>query len=276
MINEALLATEIENLLTEFYNKRFGALEKTTLTVLLSKNPYLYRSLGISKHSDLIEELLAARVSSSDETIFGNCFLEPLAFWAASNSTAHGDLSRKASVGAGAGFDISIETDSSYLAVAVKSGKNIFNSQSTKGQSSEFDALQARMAKMKKHFRKIIGYGYGRKRTKKETPTEKLAGQEFWTLITAESDFYLRISETIGKLAAAHAPKYKEEYDKKTNLLTADFILNFLDIDGSIAWERLVQFNSGTATPSRLKSGKQKTLELTNKTPEEERFDLID
>ncbi len=253
MVNNDALKAQISLLLNELYERRFAALEGLTLSDLLSKNPYLYRSLGINKHSELIDQLLAARISSSDETIFGNNFLEPLALWSAQHADSHGETGRKASVGGGAGFDIAIENSTSYLAIAVKSGKNIFNSQSAKGQNTEFDQLQARIAKMKKQFRKIIGYGYGRKSSRKISVTESVAGQEFWTLLTGESDYYLRIAAVIGDVVHGHAQEYKDAYDKKTNILVKQFAVNFVDDDGDIEWDRVVEFNSGAARPKRLK-----------------------
>jgi hypothetical protein len=253
MISEAALKVEVDRLLTVLYEKRLAAIEKLTLSSLLSKNPYLYRALGVSKPHELIDQLLAARVSSSDETIFGNSFLEPLAFWSATNANVHGDESRSAHVAGGAGYDLAIESDMSYLAIAVKSGKNIFNSQSTKGQNVEFDGLQARLIKLKKQFRKIIGYGYGRKTTTKQSAIEKVAGQGFWELLTGEADFYLKIARVVGEVAEAHAPIYRTAYDRKSNLLVLDFSNNFLDSDGEISWDKVVAFNSSVAKPARLR-----------------------
>ena len=79
MISESKLNAEIGRLLTVLYEKRFGALDRLTLGKLLNKNPYLYRALGFSDASDFMGQLLVAYVSSSDETIFGNDFIEPLA-----------------------------------------------------------------------------------------------------------------------------------------------------------------------------------------------------
>ena len=183
MISDAALTQEVGRLLAVLYDKRFGALKKLSLARLLNKNPYLYRALGISDSSEFIMQLMIAFVSSSDETIFGNDFFEPLAIFAARQGNQHEDADRRVTVGAGAGQDIAIETANSYLAISVKSGKNIFNSQSTKGQAAEFTALTSRLRKLNKELRAIIGYGYGRKRQVKASNVEKIAGQAFWQLL---------------------------------------------------------------------------------------------
>ena len=83
MIDQEVLQAEVARLLAVLYQKRFDALHRLSLTKLLSKNPYLYRALGLTRPSDFVEQVMIAFVSSSDETIFGNDFLEPLAIFAA-------------------------------------------------------------------------------------------------------------------------------------------------------------------------------------------------
>lgn len=254
MIEEAKLEAKVGELLDVLYKKRFSSLDGLTLTKLINKNPYLYRAIGIDDPSEFIDQLLSARVSSSDETIFGNDFLEPLALWSASESDQHDGGDRTVTVGAGAGQDIAIETANAYLAISVKSGKNIFNSQSNKGQSTEFDELQSRLKKLNKQFRAIIGYGYGRKQNKTQTVVEKIAGQVFWELLTGEPDYYLRVARAIGKYAESHGEAYKKAYATKKLQLLRAFMLNFVNEDGRVLWDNVVTFNSSKDRPKRLKA----------------------
>lgn len=250
VIAEPLLATKTEELLTVLYERRFAQLQALTLTKLLNKNPYLYRAIGVQRPDQFIDQLMSARVSSSDETIFGNEFFEPLALWAAKASSVG---ERQVSVGAGAGQDISIETPSEYFAISVKSGKNIFNSQSGKGQNVEFDQLEARLKKLKKAFHKVVGFGYGRQsipRTAKAV--EKKAGQDFWELLTGEPDFYLRMSKAIGPPAAKHRALFDEAAQKKQSELLRQFMIAFVDEDGTVRWHDVVKFNSSRTKPKRL------------------------
>ena len=253
MIDEVKLAAKVGELLEVLYKKRFASLEGLSLTKLINKNPYLYRAIGVNDPSDFIDQLLSARVSSSDETIFGNDFLEPLALWSSKESDQHTGGDRTVTVGAGAGQDIAIETASAYMAISVKSGKNIFNSQSNKGQSTEFEELQARLKKLNKQFRAIIGYGYGRKRNKAESATEKIAGQMFWELLTGEPDYYLRIARAIGKYAENHGEEYKKKYATKKLQILRGFMLNFVDESGQVLWDDVVRFNSSEERPKRPK-----------------------
>ncbi len=252
MIPQGKLESKVGELLETLYSKRFAALEKLTLKTLLSKNPYLYRALGAGKASDLIDQLLIARVSSSDETIFGNDFFEPLAIFAAKQAVGSNGQGT-VTVGAGAGQDIAIETASEYLAISVKSGINILNSQSAKGQSAEFQQLQARLKKVQKLFRPIIGYGYGRKKASANGKTvERIAGARFWELLSGEADFYLRIARAMEPFADTHYVHFKQALEIKHNALVAEFSREFVATDGRIDWDHVVQFNSSAEPPPRL------------------------
>lgn len=257
MISDIELDRKVAELLGVLYERRFAQLSALTLTKLMNKNPYLYRAVGIQRPVDLLDGLVDARISSSDETIFGNEFFEPLALWAAGAAQLPG---RNVSVGAGAGQDISIESPTEYFAISVKSGKNIFNSQSDKGQKTEFDQLEARLKKLKKAFHKIVGFGYGRHaKPKGEKPILKKAGQDFWELLTGESDFYIRISDAISKPAAIHKAAFDEALLKKHSELLRQFMIDFVDRDGTVRWNSVVEFNSARARPAR-RMHKQSTI----------------
>lgn len=254
MIRLKDLQLEIERILKLIHEKRVSQLRRLSLTTLLNKNPYLYRAIGVQSPEKLIQNLLEARISSSDETIFGNEFFEPLALWAAREANEHGSESRTAKFSEAAGVDISIETEKSLYAISVKSGKNIFNSQSTKGQSSEIEQLRARIKKNGKQFLPYIGYGYGRKsKAKKEVDTEKVAGQKFWALLTGEEEFYKKICSSMGQFPNSLAEVFASEFESKKTSLLEQFNLNFPSGDGNIPWDSLVAFNSSTEKPKRLK-----------------------
>lgn len=259
MIAAAELDAKVAELLGVLYARRYANLQALSLTKLLNKNPYLYRAIGIQRPDHFLDGLLSARISSSDETIFGNEFFEPLALWAADRARI---ADRKVSVGSGAGQDISIETATEYFAISVKSGKNIFNSQSDKGQKAEFDQLEARLKKLKKAFHKIVGFGYGRQAASKSAkPVAKKAGQDFWELLTDEPDFYLRISDSIRTPAAIHKATFDEAMLKKHSELLRQFMMDFVETDGTVRWHKVVAFNSARVRPGRHAPAKRAVAE---------------
>ena len=249
MIAAAKLNLKVRALLDKIGTKRVASLEQLTLTALLNKNPYLYQSQGHLRPEDFLDALLAARISSSDETIFGNDFFEPLALWAAQTAKIK---NRVASVSDAAGADISITTPTEYFAISVKSGKNIFNSQSSQGQSSEFSKVQARMKKLGKAFLPLIGYGYGRNSPREAKAVDKKAGQAFWALLSGEEAFYLRVSDAIGTCAGGHKADFEAAFELKRAALVKQFIIHFTTEPGLIDWHKVVAFNSASTKPKPL------------------------
>lgn len=237
MIDSHDLEAKIGELLDDFYKRRLEKITGLKLKdALKRKNPYLYRAIGTEKASEIVEGLLSAYMSSSDEGIFGDAFFEPLAKFACNGAVSPSE-----------GVDVALETDAIYTAIAVKSGTNVFNAQSKKRQESDFKTLENRLKKLKKHFDPLVGYCYGRKTQKKVSAAafRELAGQAFWYEMTDDDDFYLKIIKLMNDKPRQHAVEYKRAWDAAVNRFTAEFINDFCNEDGSINWEKLTEFNSG-------------------------------
>ena len=208
--------------------------------IMKRKNPYLYRAKAMQNASDIVSSVLDAFVTSSEETIFGNCFFEPLALAASGGSKALAE-----------GVDIMIEKkeEKTIYAVAVKSGTSVFNADSKKRQEQNF-AAAAKLAKQAKaRYEAIIGYGYGKKKiTGKGVPKmyQELAGQEFWAELTGEENFYLKIIQFMGELPEQYLDDYQRSYNNAMNRLLKQFTTEFCKDTGEIDWDKLVQFNSGS------------------------------
>lgn len=208
--------------------------------IMKRKNPYLYRAKAMQNASEIVSSVLDAFVTSSEETIFGNCFFEPLALAASGGSKALAE-----------GVDIMIEKkeENTIYAVAVKSGTSVFNADSKKRQEQNF-AAAAKLAKQAKaRYEAIIGYGYGKKKiTGKGVPKmyQELAGQEFWAELTGEEDFYLKIIQFMGELPEQYLDDYQRSYNNAMNRLLKQFTTEFCKDTGEIDWDKLVQFNSGS------------------------------
>jgi len=243
------LETEIAKGLERFYERRLVGLEKLSLRKILSKkNPYLYRALGVEKASEIVEQIMTAYLSSSDETIFGNCFFEPIARIAANGKVADGE-----------GVDFVVESKDRILAVAVKSGPNWGNADQHKRQSTNFDAVRKRLYKMAKQFDPLCGQAYG-KQTSEPTDNARYrrrSGQTFWEEITGDSDFYLKLIRLMRDVPAKNRPKYRPLWDQAVNRFTAEFIENFCETNGAIDWEKLVRFGSSAKPPRRTRQPKR-------------------
>lgn len=230
----------IADALEMFYGSLIEKMDSLDIVKIMKrKNPYLYRAKAMENASEIVENVLNAFVSSSEETIFGNCFFEPLAIAASGGNKALAE-----------GVDIMIEKkdEKTIYAVAVKSGTSVFNADSKKRQEQNFMSAAKLAQQAKARFEAYIGYAYGRKNTSNRgTPKmyQELAGKRFWAELTGDEDFYLKIIDYMGELPEQYVASFKESYNKACNRLVREFSNKFCLEDGSIDWKKLVEFNSG-------------------------------
>lgn len=244
VINSDLLEKKISDLLDVFYAKRTDALNELQLIdTLKRKNPYLFRAMGVAAADDIVEEILRAHVSSSDETKFGNDFFEPLAKWVAESANPDSQVV----VSDGEGVDITIISNASITPIAVKSGVNVFNASSKKKQGENFNSLRKRLNKIKLHFDPVVGYCYGRKKqsTKSTINFKELAGQAFWAFLTNDEDFYLKVVRLMKDKPSENRAEFMAAFDRAKNRLSKEFLNDFSDENGAINWDKLLMFNSG-------------------------------
>jgi hypothetical protein len=239
-IDSKMLREQIEARLADFYRRRAEGLVKLKLTdVLRRKNPYLYKARGTQNAAEIVEDILKAHLGSSDETIFGDAFFEPLAL----------DLARNlgGSVSPSEGVDIAIETADRYIAIALKSGPNIYNASQSKKQNTEFLSLRSRLYKLGKEFDPVLGHAYGRKNmaANQSVIYRHSSGQRFWQELTGDAEFYVKLIRLMDDgFIAGHRKSYKDEFDKAVNRYVREFTIDFCRPDGAIDWEKLVTFNS--------------------------------
>ncbi len=239
-VNESSVENAIGTALEMFYNSLLEKIDGIKIEdIMKRKNPYLYRAKAMQSASEIVESVLSATVSSSEETIFGNCFFEPLAIAASGGNKALAE-----------GVDIMVEDKDENIiyAIAVKSGPSVFNNDSKKRQEQNFNAAAKLAKQAHARYEPIIGYSYGKKRSSgrgKPTIYRELAGEDFWTELTGDSLFYIKIIKYMGAKPEQYLERYRESYNRASNRLVKQFTTLFCDDDGNIDWDRLVEFNSG-------------------------------
>ena len=145
--NEEAIVEAIATSLDNFYTNLISNIDKLNIKkVMKRKNPYLFRAKAMNGAAQIIDAILAAFVSSSEETIFGNVFFEPIATAAAQGQKALAE-----------GVDIMVERDNTIYAIAVKSGTSVFNADSRKKQEQNFMAASKLAQQAKKRFVPIVG-----------------------------------------------------------------------------------------------------------------------
>lgn len=235
-MNANKLEKLIAKSLTDFYDRRINCLGELKLDKFLKrKNPYLLRAIGMEKASEIVESILNAHLSASDETIFGDAFFEPVATIVSGGKVSDAE-----------GVDFTIEQKDRYKAVSLKSGPNIFNSSQKKKQNEQFLSLKSRLYKIHKQFDPILGHAYGRlnKDSSDKQIYRDVSGQKFWEELTGDSDFYLKIIKLMKNEPQKHKQKFNVEWDKAINKFTKKFIEIYCNKDGSINWDKLTKLVS--------------------------------
>jgi len=228
-----------QNIVT-FHQNKLKTLKQINLKELLRrKNPYLFKAKNISVASDLIRTLLDAYLSSSEEKIFGD-FLEELAIFIAGKTCG----GRKSPA---TGIDLQFENKGTLFLVSVKSGPSWGNKSQQDKQEADFKKA-VRVLKQSQHtmnVQPVLGICYGKTKTSYVRGALKVVGQNFWYFISDNEHLYTDIIEPLGHRAKQHNDTFIRLKGKIINSFTKDFIAEFCDEEGSIAWKKLVKFNSG-------------------------------
>ena len=237
-----------------FHERRLETVRNKRLNdVLKRKNPYLFRAKSQTV-IQLVYGIMDAFLSSQEEGLFGT-FLEGVAVFVA------GEVSNgyKPVTGELRGIDLILQKNSKHYIVEIKSGPNWGNSSQVQRMLTNFkdsiDILQPRFPTME--IIPINGCMYGKERTPLKTGTIKrsgrpdepirywkLCGQDFWYFISDNKHLYTEIIEPLGFRAKARNSEFQEAYDNFVNNLVFEFLNQYRNADGSVAWERLTEFVS--------------------------------
>lgn len=229
----------IEENIGDFHKAREKGLKELKLSkILLKKNPYLFKAKNILTAENFVRSLVNAYISSQEETMFGG-FLERLAIFVCEK--VYGGKKSSAE-----GLDLEFVKDGVIYVVAVKSGTNWGNSSQIAKMKESFRKAKQRLRTnaKKMHVEAVNGCCYGRVARTDKGEYQKIAGQEFWELISDNSDLYTHIIEPLAYQAKERNQQYENEYSRQINIFTQQFAREFC-VDGVINWNKIVQFNSG-------------------------------
>ena len=219
----------------EFNEKRLEAIEKLNLRDLLrKKNPYLFIARGVSSPTELVEVLVNAAISSSEETLFGQT-LENIAIDVCNE--AFGGIKSGAT-----GIDLDFTRDDTRYVVAIKSGPNWGNSSQIAKMRDDFRRTirVVRQGQPNLDIRAINGCCYGTPNTDRGD-YRKVCGAAFWELISGEPNLFTRLASSLQK---ASTNGYADELEESTDSIVSDLEEEWCDDDGELDWSRTVITNS--------------------------------
>lgn len=233
------ISTYVNENISDFHDRRIKSIQELKLSALLRKNPYLFRAKNILTANDLINSLLDAFLSSSEEKLFGD-FLEGLAIYI-NEMTCGGHKS------AASGVDLEFNNEGIHYLVSIKSGPNWGNSSQQVKLDEDLKRAVAvvRQSKHGANVQPVLGICYGKTKTSYIRSYMKVVGQSFWHFISGDPRLYLDIIEPVGYRAKEHNENYEIQKGQAVNILTNEFFQTYCIKDtGAINWEKLVRFNS--------------------------------
>ncbi len=234
----AMTSDFIQAQVVDFHEKRINKLSSTKLNDILSKNPYLFRAKNLLTASELIQSMLDARLSSSEEKMFGD-LLERVVIFVA-QQTLNGQKSSTK------GIDLDFVKDGSRYLISIKSGPKWGNSSQYQSLRTNFkNAVKViRQAETGVHIQPVLGICYGKAQNADAGDYIKLVGQSFWDFISDTPSLYLDIIEPISYEAKSYNETLTEIRSALENRLVKEFTNDYCDDDGRIEWEKLVSFTS--------------------------------
>lgn len=230
----------IEPNIQQFHTRRLENLLTLQLKKILSrKNPYLFKAKNQNTAPDLVKTILDAHLSSQEEGIFGG-FLEELAVFICGRVYRGKKSSAE-------GIDLEFEKDGASYIVSIKSGPNWGNSRQIARMKDDFRRAKRIRGTNTKGIRAVAVNGccYGKDDNPDKGDYLKFCGQRFWEFISGDENLYTDIIEPLGHKAKEKNEQFQVEYAKVINKFTLEFSKEYCAPDGSILWNKLVQFNSG-------------------------------
>ncbi len=243
-LNLADVRDYVNENIVDFHQRKLKSLEELKLEKLLTKNSYLFRAKNLITPQGLIEDLLSAFLSSSEEKLFGD-FLEGLAVFVA-EQTCSGHKSTAQ------GVDLEFFNNNMHYVVSIKSGPNWGNrSQQEKlEQDLKTSVARLKLSQRTLNVQPVLGICYGRTKTSFVRGYMKIVGQIFWHLISENPDLYTDIVEPVGYRAEEHNNNFEVEKSKIVSRFTIEIGNKFFNPStGEVDWIKLIQFNSKNYIP---------------------------
>ena len=231
----------VEDNIGAFHQKRIDSLNDLKLKkVLKRKNPYLFKAKCVLTSQEIVNGIIDAHISSSEEGIFGD-WLEGLAIFI--NGKVYNGW--KSGI---EGIDLEFDKDDIRYIVNIKSGPNWGNSSQIRKMVADFQkAIKTlRTSNSKLHVIPVNGCCYGKDNNPdKKGIYFKYCGQRFWEFISGDPNLYKGIIEPLGYKAKERNEDFMKSYARVINRFTSEFSKDFCTPPGDIDWDKLIKFNSG-------------------------------
>lgn len=208
-ISDADLFEIVDPLVQQVRDRFIDKINTLTLTDVV-QNPYLCCSMYGTIES-LLRSQIEAKLSSSRETHYGNLLQEIITcIDAVANNVPLAEMNRE-----GMDFEKIIvkKLATLELSIAMKSGAKWANSQSANGQAIDFKKGNASAYS-------VMGIATGKTISKPDYADLKVSGQIFWTMMSRDSQMYLRIMKFLAHGAGDFEVRHRAAVDQCYERLT--------------------------------------------------------
>ena len=241
MPDDAALRTFVATRLARFQKLREAKVADMDAKALLArKNPYLYRYLGFDTTKEMVDALLSAWLSSSDETMFGHA-LEEIAIYVCQE--AYGGTKSSAE-----GIDLEFNRDGKRHLVSIKSGPSWGNTSQIKKMCADFNRARGTLRQNPAvgEIVAVNGCCYGRTSRRgghrESGDYYKLCGKEFWELISGDPEMYQKLFAMIAEIADERPQEDDAVLVSPAVKRTTQMIREEYDLpDGTLNWNAVLR-----------------------------------
>ncbi len=220
----------VDNFETFFIKRLVDKLNGLSLRDFIkTKNPYLYRASGIKTCGELVNRAFRDYVSASVETYFGP-FFEAVARAMSGGVKPTG----------GGEIDLDLRYNGHADLIVIKSGPKGFNKSSRHRAYQELASAAGKLGQDDFVVHKLVGYAYGRKRTRTLGDVTHLSSKDFWLRVTGDESFYHKLLDA----CAFMAPLYNADLEAPRRRLLEQAQALFCEGD-RIDWRKLLTVVSG-------------------------------
>jgi hypothetical protein len=238
-LDPVIIQEYVNQKLSELHQLRIDSIKEIDFNSLLKLDSYLFKARDKFVTWKVISTLLDEYLAISEEKFYEDFFKDLVVFIV---EKVHGGC--EASID---GLDLELNKDGVHYLVTIKLGPR-WVSGSEQGKIEQKLKIAEEIIKHKKlgiNVQSVLGICFGKSKYSSQRGYLYLVGRDFWQLVSDDENLYADVIGPIDGRLREKDDIYHQEKSKAENRFTRQFVDEFCNVDGSIDWPKLVEFNSG-------------------------------
>ncbi len=220
-------------MLTDAFIQRAERILNSDIDDLLPENPYLLPAADPTWAGSFVESALHDQLRKA-EVDFVDKLLRDLAVFVAERACD----GRRSGL---PGVDLEFDNEGIHYLIAIRPSAGNMSAAARKRQTR---ILRRTMAEVAHATKPVLGYCYGRVKTGYTGGCLRVAGPNFWYLISGNPHLYTDIIEMISQRVKACRHALVEQKARASNRMLKQFIIRYCDEHGAYSWDTFVEHNS--------------------------------